>query len=119
MFFFTRWIMRTLESGARNPGPTRTRCPRRQPSFRPVFELLEDRTVPSGFLVTDTSDLASDTGSLRYAMVHAASGDSINFASTLSGQTIDLTNIGDNSFGPSAFLVSNQVAIVGPAGGIT
>ena len=52
-------------------------------------------------------------------MVHAASGDSINFASTLSGQTIDLTNIGDNSFGPSAFLVSNQVAIVGPAGGIT
>ena len=61
-----------------------------------AVELLEDRTVPSTFTVTDTSDNASDTGSLRYAINNLASGtaattNTINF-SLPSSSVIALTN---------------------------
>ena len=42
-------------------------------------ELLEDRMLLSVLTVTDTSDSASDTGSLRYAIENAQNGDAIDF----------------------------------------
>ena len=46
---------------------------------RSRLEILEDRTLLSVLTVTDTSDSASDTGSLRYAILNAQNGDTIGF----------------------------------------
>jgi len=49
----------------------RKAAPRRRPAFcRPLAEVLEDRLVPSTFLVTNTLDHGS-TGSLRWAITQA------------------------------------------------
>jgi uncharacterized protein (TIGR03118 family) len=56
----------------------------------PRLELLEDRTVPSTLTVTSAAD--SGTGSLRAEIAAANSGDTINFARNLIGQTIALTS---------------------------
>ena len=59
--------------------------------FRPRLEALEDRLAPATFTVTDNSDSASDTGSLRNAVdaANAAGGsNTITFAAALAGQTI-------------------------------
>jgi hypothetical protein len=58
--------------------------------FLPSLEALEDRTVPSTFTVTNTND--SGMGSLREALTISKNGDTVQFASTLSGQTIKLTS---------------------------
>ena len=48
--------------------------------FRRLWlEILEDRRLLSVLTVTDTSDSASDTGSLRYAILNAQNGDTIGF----------------------------------------
>jgi hypothetical protein len=57
--------------------------------FHPRLEGLEDRTVPSTLTVSNNLD--SGEGSLRAAIKSAGSGDTIVFASGLSGQTITLT----------------------------
>lgn len=59
----------------------------------PRLEVLEDRTVPSTLTVTNNLDtgVAGD-GSLRGEIAAAQSGDTINFAPNLAGQTITLTN---------------------------
>src|SRR5262249_37670472 len=56
------------------------------------LEVLEDRTVPSTFTVTNNLDtgVAGD-GSLRGEIAAAQGGDTINFAPGLAGQTITLT----------------------------
>src|SRR5262245_2490871 len=67
-------------------------------SCRPRLEVLEDRLTPSGlnWLVSDSSDSVSDTGSLRYAIAQfngdttPNDSDSITFASSLAGKTITL-----------------------------
>src|SRR5438552_3043532 len=41
---------------------------------------------------------------------------SIQFASTLAGQTIHLSTADDTLFGPTALLVSSNVTLAGPAG---
>jgi hypothetical protein len=56
----------------------------------PRFELLEGRTLPSTLTVLNNTD--HDDGSLRAAITAAASGDTINFDSSLAGQTITLTS---------------------------
>ncbi len=65
---------------------------------RPRIERLEDRWTPSTFLVTDTNDTATDTGSLRQA-VNRANADAlandtvtISFSAALAGQSIALTS---------------------------
>jgi len=59
-------------------------------SYRPRFEILEDRWLPSTLTVTTAND--QGLGSLRYAIALAAPGDTIDFAPTLAGQTIILTS---------------------------
>jgi autotransporter-associated beta strand protein len=51
---------------------------------------LAARTRATTFTVTDTSDSATDTGSLRYALSNAQNGDTINLTSGLSA--ISLTS---------------------------
>ncbi len=63
---------------------------RRGPRSAPWLEALEDRTVLSPLLVTNNHD--SGAGSLRYEIAQAVSGDTIQFAPSLDGQTIPLTS---------------------------
>jgi hypothetical protein len=56
----------------------------------PRLENLEDRTLPSTLTVLNNHD--SGPGSLRAAVTSAASGDTIQFSSSLQGQTITLTS---------------------------
>jgi hypothetical protein len=57
-----------------------------------VFDRLEDRWLPSTYTVTTPLDnvITPPQGSLRAAVLAAHAGDTINFASSLSGQTIFL-----------------------------
>jgi len=64
------------------------KSPRRQSSFRPQLESLEDRRVPSTLTVTNNLD--SSLGSLRAEISAAQNGDTIVFESSLKGQTITL-----------------------------
>ncbi len=76
MFAFFRWTMSYRK-------PVR-------PQLR--LEHLEDRCVPSTLTVLNNSDTgASGDGSLRGEIAAAASGDTINFDPSLSGQTITLS----------------------------
>jgi hypothetical protein len=56
-------------------------------------------------VVTSTSDDGTNTGSLRHCVQHAASGDTINFASALNGQTITVA---------SALDIGTNLTIAGP-----
>src|SRR5260370_11556673 len=67
--------------GAKRWGPHRT---------VPRLEALEDRTVPSTLIVTSPAD--SGPGSLRAEIAAAQSGDTIDCAPSLAGQTITLTS---------------------------
>src|SRR4051794_36140839 len=65
---------------------------RRKPArghFRPVIDVMEDRTLLSTLTVTNNRD--HGLGSLRAAIAAAASGDKIKFARQLDGETIVLT----------------------------
>jgi hypothetical protein len=84
------------------------RSPAAHTARRPRLEALEDRLVPATLSVTDASDLLSDPGSLRHQLALAQSGDTIQFAPNLSGQTISLS-------GPLA--INQSLSILGPAGG--
>src|SRR5262249_55294497 len=77
----------------RPPGISARGTPRRPKASRLHLEALEDRTVPSTFTVTNNLDTgALGDGSLRGEIAAAQSGDTINFAPGLAGQTISLTN---------------------------
>src|SRR5262249_52127117 len=85
-----------LARPARTPAWQRRHAPtvrQRHGSFRPHLEALEDRWVPSTLTVTNILDTgAAGDGSLRGEIAAAQSGDTINFAPDLAGQTITLTN---------------------------
>jgi hypothetical protein len=63
---------------------------RRTRSFRPGLQALEDRCVPTVDLVTNVSGDPAMVGSLPYEVMHANSGDTIQFAAYLKGGTIGL-----------------------------
>src|SRR5262249_42080669 len=71
------------------PKLARHREPGRQPrrdgrrTRRPLLEVLEDRCVPSTLTVLNTQD--SGSGSLRQAILDAASGDTIAFSPAATG----------------------------------
>src|SRR6185312_19622 len=104
---------------------SRTRCggPRRR--RRPLLgpEPLEHRALPANtFLVTGLGDTGASSGplagDLRYCLTHAQDGDTITFDQNLSGPTtttVDLSTVGDTTFGPSAFLISKAITIDGSA----
>jgi hypothetical protein len=76
-----------------------SRPARKVRAYRPRLEILEDRTLPSTFLVDHLADdtMGSGlTGSLRYALTQAADNDHITFGVTgtinLTGALPDLTH---------------------------
>src|SRR5712664_313609 len=76
--------------GFRRPRPCQAPAGRRR-SFVPTLDILEDRTVPSTFTVTNLND--GGAGSLRQAVLDAnahGGADQIAFATGLRG-TITLT----------------------------
>ncbi len=93
---------------------TSTRSPRRRAPhraaaapFRPQLVTLEDRCVPSTLKVTNLAD--SGKGSLRYEIAQAKSGDTIVFATKLSG-AITLTS--------GELLIDKSLTIQGPGAGL-
>ena len=101
----------------------------------PALELLEDRAVPTVYLVDTSLDLVKNDGliSLREAVLAANTGqavgdapagdgnDQIGFASALAGQSIGLQqNFGPSNFGNTALAVSRNLSIEGlPAGSLS
>jgi hypothetical protein len=90
---FRTWLQamkRKALSGAR----TRREAKRTRPTqFVPRLESLDDRIVPSTLTVTNNLDAGiAGAGSLRGEIVAAQSGDTIDFAPGLAGQTITLTS---------------------------
>jgi hypothetical protein len=111
---------------------------------RPHLEVLEDRTAPAVLTVNSLSDSATppsnvltlrealqvvDTGSTaslssqQLAQINQTqplgSDDTIVFDPSLTASgpaTIDLGIVGDDTFGPSALLVTKSVTILGPSG---
>jgi hypothetical protein len=67
-----------------------SRKPARVSRFLPRLEALEERTLLSTLTVLNTLD--SGAGSLRDAIKHAKSGDTIAFTASLDGQAITLTS---------------------------
>ena len=87
---------------------------RTRPTVRLGLEHLEDRTTPTTFTVSNAND--SGPGSLRSEIALATADgqqDTIDFAPSLAGSTIDLSTVGNTSVGPSAFLVSTAITIEG------
>src|SRR5262249_14779360 len=72
-----------------------------------LVETLENRRLLSALTVTTAAD--SGHGSLRFEIAHAKSGDTINFASSLKGQTITLTS--------GELLINKVLTIQGPGAG--
>src|SRR5262245_33820033 len=104
---FQTWL-----SGARK---STLRGWRPKPTCRPGLEVLEDRTVPSTFKVTNLND--AGPGSLRQAVLDAnadAAPDKIVFKTNLAGKTINLSTIDPtHSFGPNALEITTPVMVVG------
>ncbi len=85
----------------------------------------EGKSESQSLVVTSTSDVSDAKDfqiTLREAFAYAAtlSGtQTITFSPALAGQTVTLTSVSDNTFGPSAFAVSGSLIIDGGTGGIT
>jgi len=80
---------------ARVRSAKRISCGRRKASWSPstvpcVVQILEDRTLLSILSVTNALDKGA--GSLRDAITHAQTGDTIAFDRSLNGQIITLTS---------------------------
>jgi hypothetical protein len=89
--------------------PARRAVRRRRPAFRgPMLEALEDRSLPSVLMVMNPND--KGPGSLRDAITGAKSGDTIEFAPSLDGQTITLTS--------DQLTINNSLDIEGPGAGL-
>jgi predicted outer membrane repeat protein len=67
------------------------RRPARPVSARPSLECLEDRIVLTTWPVTKTIDDATVSGTLRYAVAHAMSGDTIQLVSNQLNGPINLS----------------------------
>src|SRR5262245_43273715 len=85
---------------------SRSRPAHRVRACRPRLEVLEDRALPSTFMVDHLADDAVGsglTGSLRYALTNAADNDHITFGVT---GTINLTGALPN--------LTHSISIEGP-----
>jgi hypothetical protein len=110
-FLLGKWLRaryRKATLWARSNRQARSTRPSR---IMPRLEALEDRTVPSTLTVTNNLDtgVAGD-GSLRGEIAAANSGDTINFDSSLAGQTITLTN--------GELAITQSLDIEGPGAGL-
>ena len=92
-FLFGTWLQAMKRKPATGAGARRGAKRSRPHRVALRLEVLEDRTVPSTFTVTNNLDtgVAGD-GSLRGEIAAAGSGDTINFDPSLAGQTITLTS---------------------------
>ena len=91
---FLTWLRQ--HSGGDGGGRRGRPAARRFPSgparrWRPWLEVLEDRCVPSTLVVTSPLDDVTQRGTLRYAVAHATSGDTIRMSPALQGAPIVLT----------------------------
>ncbi|HVX11763.1 MAG TPA: DUF4214 domain-containing protein [Pirellulales bacterium] len=116
-------------------GNSNSQSPRRNRLRRATLEALEGRDMPATLTVNSLSDAVSPPAgdvTLRQAIIASETGgttalgqtgtgnDTIVFAAGLSG-TIDLSQVGDTSLGPSALIIDNndQLTIDGGSSGIT
>jgi hypothetical protein len=100
-------ISRLLQRISGQSRHDRTRLRRPFPAFGPQaaqVQVLENRRLLSALTVTTAAD--SGAGSLRAEIAAANSGDTINFASSLKGQTITLTS--------GELLINKGLTIQGP-----
>src|SRR5438552_6388174 len=102
---FTSWLANHLDLPPRHA--SRRKTPAARPIFRPTFEALEERWVPSTLTVRNNLD--SGAGSLRADIAAAHSGDTVVFAPSLVGQTITLTS--------GELLIKKNLTIAGPGAG--
>jgi hypothetical protein len=94
------WFSSLMRNSKRSGVAERRRShgsPGKRFSFRPQLETLEDRWMPSILTVTTPGDPVDSygipaPGSLRYEIDAAQNGDTINFAPSLMGQTITLSD---------------------------
>src|SRR5262249_53209599 len=92
-FLLSTWLRAMWRKTASEVPPRRGTKRMRTLRIVPRLEALEDRTVPSTWMVTNLLDtgVAGD-GSLRGEIAAAVSGDTLNFDPSLAGQTIVLTS---------------------------
>jgi hypothetical protein len=98
------WLHKRM-TGRPRTGRTPARQPKRR--FRPQLEALEDRWLPSTLTVLNNLD--SGPGSLRADIAAAKSKDTIVFAPSLNGQTINLTS--------GELVINKNLTIQGPGAG--
>jgi hypothetical protein len=140
---FQQWLRKAFGPLAQVSRASR-RGQSRQPSryrFVPRLELLEDRLAPATFIVNSTADSATSsvgTVTLREAITASENhtqvngtgptgtgNDTIQFSSSIDGQTISLGNsVNDLSntstmAGPSAFFISNDTLVIDGQTGLT
>src|SRR5437763_17175727 len=80
-----RWLGRPTTGRPARPPATRQR------GLRLTVEQLDERCLPSTLAVTSSSDDVTRHGTLRYAVAHAAGGDTIRLATGLRTTPIVLT----------------------------
>jgi hypothetical protein len=98
----TRWLSKRIGETPRLASRRKARAARSD--FRPTLEALEKRWMLTTLTVLNNHD--SGSGSLRDAIASAKSGDTIDFAPSLNGQTIALTS--------NELAIKNSVDIEGP-----
>ena len=91
---------------------------------RPLLEALEDRRLLATIFVNNPTDTpVAGQIDLREAIAEADNtpgADTIDFDSSLAGQTINLTQNDSNlAFGPTALVVTGDVEIDDTPGGVT
>jgi hypothetical protein len=104
---FLSWLRNRKTSEPTTRNRPRGATPRPSP-FRPRLEALEDRWLPSTLTVTTNLDTPFTDGSLRGEIAAAAPGDTIAFANTLNGQTINLGG---------EMVINKNLTIQGPGAG--
>jgi hypothetical protein len=104
--FFSSWPRKRTPPGASEARRT-SKPTRRQGTFRPRLEALEDRWLPSTLTVTSPKD--DGPHSLRAEIAAASANDVIVFSPKLDGQTLTLTSV--------TLYITKNLTIQGPGAG--
>jgi hypothetical protein len=99
-----------LSTARRKP---RTASRKRRAVARLCLEVLEDRTVPSTFTVTNTSDDANQVGSLRWA-INQVNADSADTAAQPDTINFNITAASDAAAGGTGFNAATGIATIQP-----